>query len=825
MNNILKSIRIATVGLLLAGSSSIASAEGGACCTPWGCWVTESPILCEMKGGTYQGDGTTCDPDPCGGDSVGACCLPDGSCIDGLLEYECINYDGVTHHPGQFCDEVDCPPIDAGACCVWWMDDCLQMSEEDCINEEGTFHGEGVPCDTVACIGACCLPNDDCVASYQIECGFYGGSYQGGGTYCQSVDCGDAPMGACCFFHTDMDRWMCTQSTESECQTYGVVGSYWHQSFHCNDIACPPVELVGACCWGPFCVDNVTEDECNTYDGGAWLGTGAACAADACSSEPGACCALGECLLTFEDDCISLDGDFYGNGVPCETVNCDPLGNLIDEEGACCLPTGCVVLLKSECELAGGLFTGDTSCDDARCYACVADIDGDGNAGIDDLLIIIGAWNTSDPDADINDDGIVNIDDMLMGMGYWGPCIPDIFKARVTDAPGVIAIGDVVVDSFFDVVYKIEFVGPTGDVVTPPSEPGQTVEVQMIELKLTGTHPDLGELTIEVPSVPVELTSEFGLDFGTLRMLGSSTAKLYCPGIDSISPPQSPYPGADHLEHSFVALELEPFTGSWTLQEDGNLGIQTSAFNLASYDDPPTLYINYFIITAPPITMPKKVYTLPGCAAELRCNRREICIQPVFFTWDDPFLDQTLVSGGSLSSYQTEADLVWNKACIDIVWKDPVYIDENTNELRYVTAGVGNNYSDEEKAVFDKYVSIDCVELFFVEGFSPKHASGDGLSLNGGHRNARIIVADEPILDCNPPPVQIVAHELGHAMGLSGPNCHTKGKNCMAPTGKKPPECPGVNQNSTVRLSQVRQLTNPLITDKTPKEQCCLQVE
>jgi hypothetical protein len=641
---------------------------------------------------------------------------------------------------------------------------------------------------------------------------------------CEDVCNGGPATGACCFFHTDMDRWMCVQSTESECQTYGVIGSDWYQGFGCDEIACPPVELVGACCWGPFCVHDVTEEECNTYDGGTWLGTGAACDADACSSVPGACCALGECLLTFEDDCISLDGDFYGNGVPCETVNCDPLGDLIDEEGACCLPTGCVVLLESECELAGGLFTWDTSCDDARCYACVADIDGDGNAGIDDLLIIIGAWNTSDPDADINDDGIVNIDDMLMGMGYWGPCIPDIFKARVTDAPGVIAIGDVVDDSFFDVMYKIEFVGPTGDVVTPPSEPGQTVEVQMIELKLTGTHAALGELTIEIPSLTVELTAGPTINFGTLDfpLWHLVAAELYCPGIDSISPPQRPYPGADHLEHSFVALELEPFTGSWTLLEDGDLELSLSPFNLTSYDDgTPTLYIDWFIITTPPITMPKKVYTLPGCAAELRCNRREICIQPVFFTWDDPFLNQTLVSGASLPSYQTEADLVWNKACIDIVWKDPVFIHENTNELRYVTAGVGNNYSDEEKAVFDKYVSIDCVELFFVEGFSPKHASGDGLSYSGGHRNARMIVADEPILDCNPPPVQIAAHELGHAMGLGG---HTKGKNCMAPTGRSP-ECPGVNQNSTVSLSQVRQLTNPLITDKTPKEQCCLQVE
>ncbi|MDX2131820.1 MAG: multicopper oxidase domain-containing protein [Planctomycetota bacterium] len=53
----------------------------GACCTPGvGCFVTV-PGLCAQRGGTFQGMGTSCSPDPCP-PTTGACCLPDGSCQD-----------------------------------------------------------------------------------------------------------------------------------------------------------------------------------------------------------------------------------------------------------------------------------------------------------------------------------------------------------------------------------------------------------------------------------------------------------------------------------------------------------------------------------------------------------------------------------------------------------------------------------------------------------------------------------------------------------------------------------------------------------------------
>ena len=89
----------------------------GACCTPFGCLVAD-PIICEMKGGAYQGNGTTCDPDPCSGecppgeieDCYGNCApsswLGDGYCDDGTYQWN-----GV---PIYFnCDQFNC---DGGDC-------------------------------------------------------------------------------------------------------------------------------------------------------------------------------------------------------------------------------------------------------------------------------------------------------------------------------------------------------------------------------------------------------------------------------------------------------------------------------------------------------------------------------------------------------------------------------------------------------------------------------------------------------------------------------------------------------------------------------------
>jgi hypothetical protein len=53
---------------------------------------------------------------------------------------------------------------------------------------------------------------------------------------------------------------------------------------------------------------------------------------------------------------------------------------------------------------------------------CLADVNGDGEVDVLDLLALLAAWgNTSGPE-DINGDGIVDVLDLLELLASWGPC-------------------------------------------------------------------------------------------------------------------------------------------------------------------------------------------------------------------------------------------------------------------------------------------------------------------------------------------------------------------------------------------------------------------
>lgn len=67
----------------------------------------------------------------------GACCLPDGSCLE-LFEHECqaMPYRGIHSGAGSTCDEA------CGACCYWRQDfdvitrRCVVTTYDDCMDEE-----------------------------------------------------------------------------------------------------------------------------------------------------------------------------------------------------------------------------------------------------------------------------------------------------------------------------------------------------------------------------------------------------------------------------------------------------------------------------------------------------------------------------------------------------------------------------------------------------------------------------------------------------------------------------------------------------------------
>jgi len=89
----------------------------GACCFADGSCNETDATSCANQGGTYQGDGTSCTPNPCP-QPTGAACRPDGVCEDNVTEADAISNgwtyqgDGTTCAGGITCPLVLTPYID-----------------------------------------------------------------------------------------------------------------------------------------------------------------------------------------------------------------------------------------------------------------------------------------------------------------------------------------------------------------------------------------------------------------------------------------------------------------------------------------------------------------------------------------------------------------------------------------------------------------------------------------------------------------------------------------------------------------------------------------
>ena len=55
---------------------------------------------------------------------------------------------------------------------------------------------------------------------------------------------------------------------------------------------------------------------------------------------------------------------------------------------------------------------------------CLADIDGNGDVGFNDLLLLLAAWGNTGGPEDIDGSGAVDFSDLLAVISVWGPCLP-----------------------------------------------------------------------------------------------------------------------------------------------------------------------------------------------------------------------------------------------------------------------------------------------------------------------------------------------------------------------------------------------------------------
>ena len=131
------------------------------------------------------------------GPVVGACCFADGHC-ERLADAECTAAGGTYQGDNTACDPNPCPqPPATGACC--FVDGhCEPLTQASCTTASGTYEGDGTACDPNPCpqppeTGACCYDNGSCQVKTEAQCMAGGGDYQGDDATCAAADCPQPP--------------------------------------------------------------------------------------------------------------------------------------------------------------------------------------------------------------------------------------------------------------------------------------------------------------------------------------------------------------------------------------------------------------------------------------------------------------------------------------------------------------------------------------------------------------------------------------------------------------------------------------------------------
>lgn len=201
------------------GIYAVSVAVPGACCMTDGSCIDGLRSDCTAAGGIYLGDGTDCATN--GADcAIGACCFTDGTCQDNYQASQCLSEGGFYQGAGTMCATSTCPPT--GGCCDAVFA-CTVAFENNCTSGGGTYLGNGTTCD----FGCDCnsnntldvfelLPTTDCNANFVLD-------------ECETPN--PSTVGACC-----VDE-VCSLISGADCMTAG--GIYFGDCTDCSQIVCP----------------------------------------------------------------------------------------------------------------------------------------------------------------------------------------------------------------------------------------------------------------------------------------------------------------------------------------------------------------------------------------------------------------------------------------------------------------------------------------------------------------------------------------------------------------------------------------------------------
>jgi hypothetical protein len=402
--------------------------------------------------GTGAGGGLTSFNLTCRAGNFGACCLPNGGCMEVADEAECIANGGVYQGDLVPCSQAACPQPcactaaigtfpynedwEAEATCSTTCGNACVLSGDWTNLDDGTDDFDWT-IDEGGTSSTTTGPSQD--ANPGTPTGNYAYT-EGSGTTCQNATaillspCFDisglseplvlfayhmfgvnivalhveVSTDDCLSWNTELtlagpqhgastDPWSYevvdlaayAGTTNLRVRFRGETGASFNADMAIDDISLFNGPITGACCEADgTCSDNVTDADC-TAGGGRWQGPLTQCAnVPTCG---GACCTSSGCSIQFEEDCDALGGVYLGDDTVCSGLDCNNNG------------------FDDECDIASGTSTdcnGNGIPDDCE---ILDDCDGDGTPDI------------CDPDC--NENGVSDACDIFFGDSL--DCQPD----------------------------------------------------------------------------------------------------------------------------------------------------------------------------------------------------------------------------------------------------------------------------------------------------------------------------------------------------------------------------------------------------------------